>query len=108
VTAGRETDVLVQAEDLVVERFDDGVVLWAPSTETLHRLDLQGTAVWDLLDGQRSLQDIATELAEVFQVDRAIILPDVVTYTSQLRTLSLAIPARRQPGSDQTTEQPPH
>lgn len=93
MTPADERDVLAQTTDLVVERFDDGIVLWVPSTETLNRLDLQGTAVWGLLDGQRSLLEIATELAEVFQIEPALILPDVVAYAAQLGELALVTPA---------------
>lgn len=89
---GAET-VLQQAADIVVEEFEDGVVIWAPTDGTLHRLDLQGKAVWELLDGRRDLAGVAAELAERYAVSLVVLLPDVVSFAQKLEGMSLAEPA---------------
>ena len=43
--------------------------------------------VWQCLDGRSTLAEIATDLAEVFGVDRQVVLADVLSLVTSLATL---------------------
>ena len=56
------------ANPLVVlrEEFDNWAVLFNPDTADAMGINPVGVAVWKLMDGQRTLQDIAAQIGERF------------------------------------------
>jgi hypothetical protein len=61
--------------------------------------------VWQCLDGQSSLGEIATDLADVFGVDREVVLADVLSLVTSLATLRYLVDDTLDPegGGTETT-----
>jgi hypothetical protein len=86
--------VLIRTPGLVVEAFDDAVLIWDHGRETLHHLDLQAAVVWHELNG-RSLGEIATALALDFGADELLVRRDLLTLGDTLLTQGLVREVQR-------------
>ena len=81
--------VCVPSED-VVAREIEGEIIIVPlaadigDTDELYTLNSTGKAVWDRLDGLRTLRDVAGELASEFEATPGEIEKDVVGLESEL------------------------
>jgi coenzyme PQQ biosynthesis protein PqqD len=67
-------------------------VMVLPSTGKVHTLNAVGTRFWELVDGQRSLAEIAGQLEEEFEAPSETIATDCRRFASELaerRLLSL-------------------
>jgi SynChlorMet cassette protein ScmD len=49
------------------EEFDDWAVLFNPDTSEAAGINPVGVAIWKLMDGKRSVEDIATEIKNSFE-----------------------------------------
>jgi hypothetical protein len=76
--------VVAHADHIVVEEFDDGVVVWHGPTEGMHRLDRPGAAVWAVLDGCRDLDEVSAKVAEFFGLGKHALFGDVRTFVGDL------------------------
>jgi hypothetical protein len=76
--------VLRRADRTAWQHVDRQLVILDVPSRTL--LGLNGTAarVWQLLDGERSLEAIALDLAEVFQQPATRVRSDVLGFAAQL------------------------
>jgi hypothetical protein len=77
-------------QDLHKIRLDGELVVWQPSGD-LHRFDPIATAVVDLLDGERTVTEIATLLAQATGASPTEIEQDVLALLDELSQLSLLI-----------------
>ncbi len=78
----RRTDVnsrVVEEETVVLDRHH----------EFIHQLNLTATYIWERCDGKASIEDIAAQLAETFDVASEIALKDVVQVIRQFQDLQL-------------------
>jgi hypothetical protein len=87
-------DVLRPQDDLHVETFDDGLLMWDERSESLHHLESVGALVWQDLDG-RSLGEVADALAAEFGAEPSTVRADVVTLGQRLLTEGLVTRAIR-------------
>lgn len=83
--------VCVPSED-VVAREIEGEVIIVPlaagigaTEDELYTLNPTGQAIWQKLDGQRTLKDVAAALADEFNTPLAHIETDVLGFASELR-----------------------
>ena len=60
--------VLVRSDRLSWRVLDGEALILHPSAGTLHRLNDTGTRLWELLDGARSLEAIATTLTDEYEI----------------------------------------
>ena len=60
--------VLARSSRLSWRVLDGDALILHPEAGTLHRLNETGTRVWELLDGERSLADVADELTAEYEV----------------------------------------
>jgi len=65
-------------EAVLFRELADGCVLYDPETEKVHSLNLTAGFIWCLIDGARSLEDVADEIASATGADRAVVLRDVL------------------------------
>lgn len=72
------------AGHLVVESFDDALLVWDDRTGRLHHLDQLAALVWDELDGHRSVSAVATDLQDLFPDAGAQLRDDVLALVHQL------------------------
>lgn len=61
--------VLARSDRLSWRVLDGEALILHPSAGTLHRLNETGTRLWELLDGQRSIEGIAASLTEEYEVE---------------------------------------
>jgi hypothetical protein len=73
-----------QISSFRLERLDDDLLLYHPGlTKTVH-LNETASLIWQLCDGVRSVEDIATLLQESFPNEAAQIAADIETTLSRL------------------------
>jgi len=61
--------VLVRSDRLSWRVLDGEALILHPSAGTLHRLNETGTRLWELLDGERSIEGIAVALTDEYEID---------------------------------------
>lgn len=66
------------------EEFDDWAVLFNPDTGDAVGVNPTGVAIWKLLDGRRTLAEVAGEMPEHVTGVPADALPQVVDYVAEL------------------------
>ena len=64
--------------DLVVETFDDALLVWDDDTAKLHHFDVHAAVVWEELDGHSTIAEVATKLAREFGASPADVSADVL------------------------------
>lgn len=58
--------------------------------ERIHVLNTVGEHVWAILDGQRTVAEVTSDVCEVFDIDRATALADVTEFLADLEDAGLA------------------
>jgi SynChlorMet cassette protein ScmD len=66
------------------EEFDDWAVLYNPDTAYAAGTNPVGVAVWKLMDGKRSVEDIALEIKESFEDVPDAALNEIVAFVGNL------------------------
>ena len=74
----------VPGSTVVCVDLDGEAVLFDEDDGGLDRLDPIGAAVWSCLDGKTSIAQLADDLANVYDADRAVIERDVLELMRQL------------------------
>jgi hypothetical protein len=72
----------------------DRVVAYDPDTGRVVRLNATGSLLWQVLDGETPLRDLAAEIAAAFNSDRGAVESDVVALARRLARLGLLAPSR--------------
>jgi Coenzyme PQQ synthesis protein D (PqqD) len=67
----------------------DRVVVYDPRTGRVFRLNASGSLLWQVLDGEAPLRDLAAEIASAFGRDRGVVEYEVVTLARRLARLGL-------------------
>lgn len=70
---------------LVAEEVDAETVVYDPEADQLHHLDRSATAIWRLLDGDRSVQSVAGDIAETYGVADEVAGRDVADLVATLQ-----------------------
>lgn len=82
--------ICVPSEDVVAREIEGDVIIVPLVTgigdadDELYTLSPTGQAIWQKLDGQRTLQDVATALADEFDASLPEIDKDVLGFVSEL------------------------
>jgi hypothetical protein len=70
----------------------EGVIL-SLDTKVLRGLNAVGARVWELIDGERSIEAISQEIVRDFKIDPARALADVGEFVEDLLTRGLVEPS---------------
>ena len=81
--ARREAELLA-AQERGEEIGDKGTVILIDSG-TMHQLNLLGGEIWQLCDGQYTLEQIVEQLASDYAVDRSVVEQDVRDFVADLQ-----------------------
>ena len=79
-----------RSSSIIARRTGDEYVL-VPVTNniadmtSMYTLNETGAFIWDLIDGERSVDQIAAAMAAEYDIDAAMALSDVETYLADLR-----------------------
>ena len=68
----------------IAQAIEDDTLVLKLDTGRMGVLNRVGGRVWDLMDGTRSLRQIALECAEYYEADLAQVEADVVSYADDL------------------------
>ncbi len=89
--------VVVASQDVVARRIEDELILVplvgdiGNRDDELFSLNDTGMKIWDCLDGQRTLRDVAAELAERYDDPGGEIEADVIGLVSELARRRLVV-----------------
>lgn len=75
------------------EELDGEIVVWSHQGNALHLLDTHATAVFLLLDGTRTVAELAAVLSARFHADPATVAHDIEELIARLTALELVGPA---------------
>jgi hypothetical protein len=70
--------VVGHAPDTHVTDLDGEKVLYVPARQTLHHLDQTASLVWDCLSPAATVDEVATDLALAFAMDKPTMLSDII------------------------------
>jgi PqqD family protein of HPr-rel-A system len=71
-------DIPQVREDILFRELDDGCVLYDPASEKVHALNQTAGLLWCLIDGNRSVAEMAETLAEASGADAEQVLGDAI------------------------------
>ena len=80
------TTRIVRTPGVLEAEVDGERVLMHPTDYTYYGLSDTGAAVWALVDGERSVDDIVAALTEQYEGDPAVIAADVRTFVTGLES----------------------
>lgn len=106
VSAVTETYVATVRPQVVQVEVDGEIVLYDGRAKVMHRLSPTAGQVWRCLDGSGSLEEIAADIADVYQVDVVQVLADVVTTTRQFGSAGLLVGIGEPPDDDDALVSP--
>lgn len=87
------TDYLTRCAEVVLrEDFDDTAVLFHPLTCEALCLNPVGVAIWNALDGRRTLAEVAASVAAQCDDAPPTVLSDTVSFVTQLYLGLFAVP----------------
>lgn len=62
----------------------DEAVLLSAEDSSVHSLDAVGTRIWELCDGEKTVNEIVDQVVSEFEVDRETAEKDVVEFIEEL------------------------
>ncbi len=84
------TGNLLANPEIVIEREDDGALLFHPETGEIKLLNGSGAFLFGLLDGRHSKEDLVVSLLKEYAVERAEAEHDVEEFLRDMQTAHLA------------------
>lgn len=80
-----------QREDIIAQHVLNEMVLYDSEQEEGYSLNESARGIWDLCNGQRTIQDICLELATPLSIDPNLLHNDVLTAIQHLAGRNLII-----------------
>jgi hypothetical protein len=71
---------------VALESFDDGALLLRLTDRHLFELNHTAQRILELTDGQRGMNEVASALAEDFQISKELALQDIISVYNELST----------------------
>lgn len=83
------TRYLAQNPDTPARTIDGEAIVITPHDSTLHTLNATATFIWDRADGTRTLEAIAAEMIEEFDVEESVLREDALAFVEEAVTKGL-------------------
>src|ERR1043165_6323419 len=80
-----------QNPDTPARTIDGEALVITPQDSTLHTLNDTATFIWDRADGSRTLEAIAQEMLDEFDVDEAVLKADALAFVEDAVARSLLL-----------------
>ena len=77
--------------DVELTKVDEESILYDSNTGLIHMLNPTGAVIWELLDGNHSLEDIARRVQKEFEIDFETALRDTQEFVNILREKGLLV-----------------
>lgn len=74
-----------RSDEVVLTKVENESILFDSTGGTVHVLNSTGAAIWELLDGKKTLEEITKKIAEEFEADPAEVRPDVDAFIVELK-----------------------
>ncbi|HEX9856648.1 MAG TPA: PqqD family protein [Acidimicrobiia bacterium] len=81
------------ARGVLQERVDDEILLYNPATDTYFNLNPTATAVWDLANGDMTVEEIAAEIATEYGQLLDAVVDDVAKIAERFVAAGLLVDA---------------
>jgi hypothetical protein len=78
------TTVIVRSGAPLTAKIDDEVVMLDTRQSSYFGLDATGSAIWELLDEPRAVEELCAQLVERYEVDADTCLRDVLPFLDEL------------------------
>ena len=75
---------MTRDENVAWRIIGDEAVLLSAEDSSVHSLDAVGTRIWELCDGEKTVNEIIDQVVEEFKVDRDTAAKDVVEFIEEL------------------------
>ncbi len=86
-----QNDILVHNEDFISRIIDGEAVLMSPIGDGLHVFNEVGTRIWELLDGNNSVEDIVEKICQEYEVEKDTAYNDVIMFLEELLEINAVI-----------------
>ncbi|MCD4783504.1 MAG: PqqD family protein [Candidatus Eremiobacteraeota bacterium] len=80
-----------QMEGVTLTDADEESILYDPSQGNVHILNETGASIWELSDGNRTVEEIAKIIEEDFEAEDESVLSDVKEFVEELEKQGLLI-----------------
>ena len=80
----KNSEIYKQVDDCLLEDMDGEMLLYNPNTSTTLQLNAPSAVVWQLCDGERSVQDIIDVVLEAYPEQSEQNPSDITTVLSDL------------------------
>ena len=77
---------------LAWREIDEATVIISPNDSVMHELNDTGSFLWKNIDGHRNAADLASLLAEIYEVTPDIALTDTQSLLEELSSRKLLVP----------------
>jgi len=74
----------VRAADAIAIDFDGETIVYDRQTGEVHRLDAVGSIVWNLLDGEATVDELVSDLSAAFAAEPGLIRRDMERLLARL------------------------
>lgn len=81
--------VYVQANEVLATSLDEQEILMSMEEGQFVELNRTGRAIWQRLDGERSLAELIAELCDIYEISPDVCEADVLKLAGELRDLKL-------------------
>ncbi len=78
-----------RAPDCAFREIEGEVFIVSSKTAGVHLLNPTGTFIWSLLDGDRTIKEIARALTDEFDVDLSVAERDIVDFIDEASVLGI-------------------
>ena len=91
------TDVYLPSEDVVAREVEDEFIIIPIASgvgdmeDELYSLNDSGKAIWDKLDGKKTLEKIKTELVKEYKATSKELEADVINFVSELTKRNIIV-----------------
>ena len=88
----KPSDKPTRSDGVTARDIDEAFFIMDPRTSDLHSLNPVGARIWELVDGQRTVADIAAVIVAEYEVESGRAEGDVVEFLETLQTKKLVDP----------------
>lgn len=84
-------DVLKHNEDFICRIVDGEAVLMSPLGDGLHIFNEVGTRIWELVDGNNTIEDIVNQIYQEYEVEKSVAYEDTLMFLDELLKLNALV-----------------
>ena len=87
----RLDETVVQHPEALARRIEDMFVVLQPDMSELHSLNAVATRIWELIEQERKVADVAAAVVEEYDIDEETARRDVLELLATLRDKQLIV-----------------